>query len=38
MTGTKFEEVKTKPVIKVQVAKVDSPDQEIDEAPAVLQR
>ena len=35
MTETKFEDVETKPVINAQVAKGDSPDQKIDEAPIV---
>ena len=35
MTETKYEDVETKPVINAQVAKGDSPDQEIDEAPTV---
>ena len=35
LSETKFDDVGTKPVINAQVAKGDSPDQEIDEAPAV---
>ena len=35
MTEKKFEDIETKPVINAQVAKGDSPDQEIDEAPKV---
>ena len=35
MAETKFKDVETKPVINAQVAKGDSPDQEIDEAPIV---
>ena len=35
MTETKFKDVETKPIINAHVAKGDSPDQKIDEAPTV---
>ena len=34
LSETKFDDVKIDPVLNVQVAKGDSPDQEIDKAPA----